>query len=186
MHVGMFISRHKDNENIPGFKPRTKMFFKDKVAAAYIEEWNRFVEEGQPGEMCRFYMSVDERDMEKTQKELACRLIREPVDFTKLENIACSIAMKAEQALTKKWLFDFDCQVHSQLSAFVHELIDKGLETRWALTPNGYSVVIDHGFDTREFLARWNKQVKEIDPNYSIELKRNAMQLSYWETKPAE
>ena len=186
MDVGMFISRHKDNENIADFKPRTKMFFKDKTAAAYIEEWNRFVEEGQPGEMCRFYMSVDERDMEKTQKELACRLIREPVDFTKLENIACSIAMKAEQALTKKWLFDFDCNVHTQLSAFVHELNEKGLETQWMLTLNGYSVVVNHGFDTREFLERWNKQVKEIDPNYSVELKRNAMQLIYWEAKIAD
>ncbi len=186
MYVGMFISRHKDNKEVPNFYSRTKMFFMDKKVPAYCKDFEQFIEEGQPGEMCRFYMSASERNMEKTQKELACRLIKESIDFTRLNGIATSIAMKPEQEALKKWLFDFDCPVTSVMIEFCCELTDMGFVPEWYLSPNGYSVIIEHGFDSREFLSRWNERLQQINPEYSVELKRNAMVIIDWETKSAE
>jgi len=184
MYVGLFISRNKDNADVENFKTRKEAFFTEDPFSN-IPAFMSFVIKGQPGEMSRFYISVSPRDMQKTQKQLIHRLIDDPIDLSAINAITTSIAMKPENELNKKWLFDFDCSDEDALDKFVKELDDKGLIHDESLTPNGYAVVVDHGFDTREFLPRWNTYLKTLNPEYSVELKRNAMVLYHWFTKPS-
>ena len=185
MYVGLFISRHKDNTNVENFKPRKKTFFTEDPFLNASDFMN-FVFAGLPGEMSRFYVSVSPRNMEKTQKQLIHRLIDDPVDLSALNAIATSIAMRAENELEKKWLFDFDCSEAFALNCFLEELEEKGLAHDEIRTPNGYSVIVEHGFDTREFLAKWDKGLKSLNPKFGVELKRNAMVLYHWSIKSGE
>ena len=41
-------------------------------------------------------------------------------------------------------------------------------------TPNGYAVVLEHGFDTRELLSKWK----------DVELKRDDMLCIAWNCRP--
>ena len=162
------------------------MFFADKECIAYASDFEKFVKEGLPGEMSRFYISVSARDMEKTQKELACRLIKDEIDMRNLNALAISIAMQPQHEMTKKWLFDFDCPLFNEASQFSHEINMMSIPVDIVSSPNGYSIIVDHGFDTREFLERWNKHVQQINLTYGVELKRNAMLIVDWETNIGE
>ena len=186
MYVAMFTSRSKDNTEVTNFKPRTKMFFADQECIAYVGDFEKFVKEGVPGEMSRFYISVSARNMEKTQKELACRLIKDEIDMRNLNALAVSIAMQSEHEITKKWLFDFDCPSFNEASEFFHEINMMSIPVHMVNSPNGYSIIVDHGFDTRDFLEKWNKRLREINPSYGVELKRNAMLIVDWEKNVGE
>ena len=41
-------------------------------------------------------------------------------------------------------------------------------------TPNGYAVILEHGFDTRELLSKWK----------DVELKRDDMLCIAWNCRP--
>ena len=187
MYVGMFISRNKDNENVANFHSRSELFFMEtENFHDYQYLFKEFVNKGVPGEMSRFYVSISPRNMEKTQKELACRLIKDSVDLSNLNNLAISIAMKAEQEVNKKWLFDFDCCDSYEVTRFCMAIRNMDITADYYHTPNGFSVVVEHGFDCRYLLETWNSYLKTRNPKYNIELKRNAMQVVMWDTKFGE
>lgn len=185
--VAFFVSRNKDNQNVVGFKERKETHFCQDVHE--LEgKFYKFAKAGKKGETSRFYVSVNDRDEDKTRKALVCALVMEDVPLEKVKTKAVSLAMKPENAATKKWLFDFDCDDEEEFRAFVNDLVQKEgtfvdfLETG-RKTKNGYAVVVGHGFDTRGFLDEWNERLKKQNPNWGVELKKDAMLLWTWATK---
>ena len=137
-------------------------------------QFEHFVEDGRSGEFCRMYVSVNTRDREKIKKGLLLWLINESNPNLELIRAKiCGIAMKHENAETKKWLFDFDSEDMTQLEDFLEELCDMGIKFKYFKTPHGYAVITDHGFDTREILK---------DRDY-ITLKRDDMLCYKWKIK---
>ena len=183
-YVVLFVSRNKDNAGVEGFKPRKRSFLTHDPETCY-DSFRKFVDEGVKGETSRFYVSVGERDMDKTRKALACHLVmHDDVDLTKMEALVASFAMRPEHEMTKKWLFDFDCTDYDLKERFADELEQlTECPVYDYYTPHGFAVVAMHGFNNRDFLSLWNKALKEKNPNWSVELKRNAMLLKNWETK---
>lgn len=188
--VVFFVSRNKDNQNVVEFKERKETHF-CKDVYELKEKFDKFVNEGKKGETSRFYVSVNDRDEDKARKALVCALVMEDVPLEKVKTKAVSLAMKPENAATKKWLFDFDCDNEEELLAFTTALTwREGAPTTTVemvcKTKNGYAVVVAHGFDTRGFLDEWNERLKKQNPNWGIELKRDAMLLWTWKTKAEE
>lgn len=183
--VYLFCSRNKDNKEVPNFKERRKaVFCNDGMKARVMFE--RFKEEGVAGEFCRCYESVNARDEAKAKKALVCRLVMDDnVTLDKVESLAVSLAMKPENAAEKKWLFDFDCDDCNLAQEFCND-VKKFVEpvaVNLFRSPNGYSVVVKHGFDTRELLEKWNKLLQKQNPNWTVELKRDAMLPVRWGKK---
>jgi len=175
---------------VVGFKERKETLFCKNVDEV-VDKFYKFVNEGKKGETSRLYVSVNDRDEDKARKALVCALVMEEVPLEKVKTKAVSLAMKPENAATKKWLFDFDCDNSNEFCAFVHDLVQKEgtpvnfLETG-RRTKNGYAVVVARGFDTRGFLDEWNERLKKQNPNWGVELKRDAMLLWTWATKAEE
>ncbi|WP_101773481.1 hypothetical protein [Peptostreptococcus faecalis] len=179
----LFKSRNKDNRELEGFKERGKTLLLPDIPTMQDweileEQWIKFIEEGVDGEMSRWYEYIDLRDGEKIRKELIHHLI----DFedTRLDNIMRKIkkiAGKPNMAITKKFLFDLDNIKNNDYSHdFTNDLVNiLGSDDLYEIyqTPNGFSVVTPHGFDTRKLLAKY--------PN--VELKRNALIIRQWERK---
>lgn len=185
--VAFFVSRNKDNQNVVGFKERKETMFCQDVHEV-VDKFYKFVKEGKKGETSRLYVSVNDRDEDKARKALVCALVMEDVPLEKVKTKAVSLAMKPENAATKKWLFDFDCDDAGEFLEFINDLVQK-VETpvdfleMWRKTKNGYTVVVAHGFDTRGFLDKWNERLKKQNPNWGVELKKDAMLLWTWDTK---
>ena len=66
--------------------------------------------------------------------------------------------------MKSKWLFDFDIDSPLTVLQFYNDLPVNGTIYK---TPNGYAVVVEHGFDTRELMKKWE--------NYDITLKRDEL-----------
>lgn len=185
--VAFFVSRNKDNQNVVGFKERKETLFCQDVYELE-EKFDKFVDEGREGETSRLYVSVNDRDEDKARKALVCALVMEDVPLEKVKTKAVSLAMKPENAATKKWLFDFDCDSEEEMLAFTTALSWREGAPTTAVemvrkTKNGYAVVVAHGFDTRDFLNEWNERLRKQNPNWGVELKRDAMLLWTWATK---
>ena len=167
MKVVLLNSRNKDNKNVPNFKQRSKTFIfenEEKTMEKFIE----FAEKGVPGETSRFYISVNERDEEKTRKQLICELVMENVSLERINSKICSIAMQPQNAEEKKWLFDFDENNEELAEKFAQEARTFGKCQVWVKpTKNGFAIITEHGFDTRELLTKYK--------NYDITLKRDSM-----------
>ena len=175
MKAAFFVSRNKDNKDVPGFKERKRVFLYDEATDNWHSRFDRFVKEGLPGEFCRFYVSVNERDMEAVRKELICRLVKdEGINLKRIESTIVSIAMKKENAANDAWLFDFDEDDYERLLQFRDEVAKYTMFVpRVYKTPNGFAIISEVGFDTRELLEHW--------PN--VELKRDGMLCMYWRKK---
>ena len=163
LYVYMFRSRNKDNTHLPNFHERCKTIL------AYGEDeqkvrrdFERFAAEGIPGEKTRLYRSVNRRDENKIREELTIRLIKDKPSMTKLNATVTSVAMQANNRAESKWLFDFDIDDLATLLQFNNDLPVGGTIYN---TPHGYAVVVEHGFDTRELMKKWE--------NYDITLKRD-------------
>lgn len=162
LHIALFISRNKDNLLIPNFKERNKKFLTTKTPYELIAEFNRFVDNGFEGEMSRLYYSINSRKSERIKKNLMKFLIEnDDIDLTNIENKIVSIAAKIECADTKHWMFDFDIDDVDSVNEFINDIreIDISLTPIFYKTPNGYAVIVEHGFDTRELLSKWNQLV---------------------------
>ena len=164
IHVVLFVSRNKDNEGVEGFKERRKSFITHKTGLELQDEFNDFVAHGVHGEMSRIYYSVNARDSQKIYTHLMHFLFDNP-DFN-LCSIApklAGIAAKKECALEKKWLFDFDIDDKCIVIGFTEDIIKFSNLTQQDIktykTPNGYAVVVEHGFDTRELMEKWGEEV---------------------------
>lgn len=134
--------------------------------------------QGLPNEFSRCYISLNERDNNKTQRGLIHKLIDEEVNLTNLPSIAVSITAKKENSAGKQWFFDFDSQDKTLLAEFVSDVERESsqyqnsepIEILTQKTVNGYAVIVNHGFDTRNLLKKWS----------DVELKRDDYICCFW------
>lgn len=165
LYVYLIISQNKDNKDVLGFKERRRSFVTKEGSLRPAREFKYFLREALPGETCRMYRSVNARDPEKVKQALLVHLITEPGASARLDQMdstLASIAAKKECAAQKHWLFDFNTKDPEVVCAFTEDLnkySGQADTTAWFPTPNGYAVVVDHGFDTRELLAKYEDVV---------------------------
>lgn len=178
-HVAMFVSRNKDNDHIKNFEQRTKSFLTQKYQHELTDEFQDFYNKGLEGEMSRFYLSVNDRKMDKIKLDLQHYLIDHPeVNLTNIEKLIASLSMKKGTANSKKFLFDFDNNSQREVFLFAQDIkeIVKEEIVHYHKTPNGFAVVVDRGFDTRELLEKWK----------NVELKRDGMEFIYSKYKESK
>lgn len=167
MYVYLIRSRNKDNKDIPNFKERAKslVLYEEDESRAY-EEFHKFVVQGLPGEKIRLYKSVNARDEEKCRKGLIIRLLN-GASLTNMRNTLASVCQQIENRAESKWLFDFDCEDTEVLSNFIEDIERQDVKTEVHKTPNGYAIIAEHGFDTRELLNKYKE--------YDITLKKDEL-----------
>ena len=164
IYVCLFISRNKDNKDVPNFVERRKSFITTKhyTDPDLIREFFNFVSNGVPNEICRMYYSLNSRKKEVVHKQLLHFLIDEPnFNLCALQSKIASIAAKKECAKTKHWFFDFDIADIGKAKEFIKDIhnIDNNIEIEYQKTPNGYAIIVSRGFDTRELLNKWSENV---------------------------
>jgi len=178
LRVVLFTSRNKDNQNIENFKER-KIAFLAWFNGYDIPEWVmkkflKFSGEGQKDETSRIYISVNKRNEQKIKKELATYLIDDVlgdrhIEVTHIESFIAGVAAKIENREESKWLFDFDS--FDGIEEFTKDIYEmSGLLPDLHLTKNGYAVLVDRGFDTRELLKKW----------LDVGLKKDDLLLVHW------
>lgn len=167
----IFTSRNNDNKDLPGFKQRTISFLSEKPLSE-LNKFNNFSLEGVPGELSRFYVTVNKRKNDTTIRSLQHYLLDHPdYPMTKIENKVTSLAMSPENAAEHKWLFDFDKK--DGVDDFVSDLEAEGFrkeEIEVYKTVNNYAVVVPHGFDSRNILKKYD----------CVELKRDGLLCVAW------
>ena len=188
--VVLFVSRNKDNKNLPNFTERRNAFTTTKKPEQLYNQFKAFVAQGQVGEMCRMYVSVNPRSNTKTFKALQHKLLDDEFNLSSLPQRVAALASLKENAYDSKhlkWLFDFDpvdgkdpeelLQEFLADVQYYHETTQtKQGEERPTMTvktyktPNGYGVVVDQRFDTRKLLAKWT----------NVELKRDDLVCVEW------
>lgn len=171
----MFTSRNKDNKNVEHFKQRTKVFLTDKAYNDHFSQFNAFVADGVVGEMSRMYVSVNARNLDKVNRLLVHKLIDEEIDLlSNMDAKVAGLAMKPECAKTRRWLFDYD-DLPNKIYDFLNDLTQEMGDILYVTnsTPNGHAIVVEHGFDTRLLLKKWE----------NVSLKRDDMLCFAWKTK---
>lgn len=171
----LFMSRNKDNKDVKNFKPRRQSFLIDNFDELYthrfIQKFLNFRDEGVSGELSRCYISFNLRDASKIRKSLLIDLIEdEDVSLTHMTSRIVSIAMKAGMNKTKRWMFDVDTLDDDKVNEFLKELesygyIETDIDSFFFSTTedsallyckrrtiNGYAILVNRGFDTREIL----------------------------------
>lgn len=164
IHVCLFVSRNKDNKDVPNFVERRKSFIttRDYNDEKLLSEFYHFVNDGKPNEMCRMYYSLNARNKETVRKKLIHFLIDEPnFNLCALPSKLASIAANKECAKAKHWFFDFDINDNGKVNEFIKDIqnIDDNIIMIKQRTPNGYAVITNRGFDTKELLNKWNENV---------------------------
>ena len=177
-YVVLWVSRKKDNTQIENFVERRKSFIcTPDMIKHYEEAFKTFVNEGLLGELSRMYVSVNARHMPTIRKQLMHFLI-DATDFNlcAIQSKTAGIAAQKECAAEKKWMIDFDDSDARTLQDCIRDLnsIDRTLEPVIHRTPHGWAVVIEHGFDCRQFTEDW-KHIAEI--------KKDDMLCLAWQTK---
>lgn len=189
LNVVLFVSRNKDNKHLETFKERKVSFVTTKDFEEIRSQFQVFVNEGQVGEFSRMYVSVNPRSNSKTFKALQHMMLDQEFDLSTLPQKVASLAAKVENVYGDKqnWLFDFDPSegqdVEVLMTKFVADLhiahettqTKKGqkrppISVTLHKTPNGYAVIVNQRFDTRQLLQQY--------PN--VELKRDAMLCYAW------
>ena len=172
LYVYLIRSRNKDNKDIPNFKQRVKTILEykeneDKV----IEAFKSFVAKGVPGEQTRLYRSANSRNEEKIGEELIIRLLRDKPSMTQLNRTLVSVALQIENRDESKWLFDFDVDHYLSRTEFINDIAEfsniEEDEIESFDTPNGFHIVVPHGFNTRELIENWK--------DYDITLKKDGL-----------
>ena len=155
------VSRNKDNVGLEGFKPRNKTFVSSKTKEELMSDFNHFASMGVEGEKSRLYETVNSRKMNFVRKSLQHYLVdHEELDREKVESLVASLAAKEGSRDTRKFLFDADLASTEELNLFVLDLFFfsklREAEVEVYKTPNGFGVVTDRGFDTRDLLEKWS------------------------------
>lgn len=140
--------------------------------------------------MCRMYVSVNPRSNTKTFKALQHKLLDNEFNLSSLPQRVAALAALKENAYDSKhlkWLFDFDPVDGQNTEKLLQEFLTdvehyhKTTQTKHGedrpkmtvktyKTPNGYGVVVDQRFDTRELLVKWT----------NVELKRDDLVCVEW------
>ena len=149
---------------MPGFVERRKSFITTKHYddPTLISDFYNFVSNGVDNEICRMYYSLNARRKEVVYKQLLHFLIDDPnFNLCALQSKIASIAAKHECAKTKHWFFDFDINDMNIVEEFINDIhnIDSGVTVTYRHTPNGYAIISDRGFDTRELFNKWTENV---------------------------
>ena len=188
--VVLFVSRNKDNKNLPKVTERRNAFTTTKEPEQLYNQFKAFVAQGQVGEMCRMYVSVNPRSNTKTFKALQHKLLDNEFNLSSLPQRVAALASLKENAYDSKhlkWLFDFDPVDGKDTEELLQEFLadvqhyhettqTKHGEARPTMTvesyktPNGYGVVVDQRFDTRDLLSKWT----------NVELKRDDLLCVKW------
>lgn len=178
----LFRARRKDNQQVAGFKERCESFLTRRRPFELRDRFARFVAQGQPGEVSRFYVSVNARDNDKTRTALMHLLIdAQDVDMATIGQMAVSIAMQSEQRAERRWLLDVDDPSRIRVEALrrrIHRIYEEsdapGVVTVIS-TINGYHLVCSHGFDVRQLgdMREW------------AEIKKDALYLHAYARKEA-
>lgn len=154
MYVYVIRSRNKDNKNLPGFHERAKtMVVYEQDEPKVYEEFKAFAAKGVPGEKTRLYRTVNARDEEKCRKELIIKLLC-GASLTKMRSTLASACQQDKCRAESRWLFDFDSKDRNVLNDFVAD-VKVFTDVEVHETPNGYAIVTEHGFDTRELLNKY-------------------------------
>ena len=183
--IALFVSRPKDNPNLPNFKTRRFAFLyqegDQKTPLQLFPLFIEFVNQGRPNETSRLYVSVNTRNMEKVRKQLIIKLIEdEDTDLLNLPSILTSIAARPENAKEKKWLLDVDIPQEKERKEFEEDLAKAMGETSYDFkyeTPNGMGYIVSHHFDTRSLQEKWKEK---------FTLKRDSMRYVYSRTNTKE
>ena len=160
--IVLFVSRNKDNKTpsniVKGFKERRESFLTYKDTDELMEDFKNFASKGVPGEISRFYISVNARNLTSIKRAVLHALIDDDSNkfiANPLPYIAGIAALK-ENALTRKWMLDIDTKDESVLNQ-IKELISKNTVISEEIeTPNGYHIIVENGFDTRELLNKFH------------------------------
>ena len=180
--VILFVSRNKDNRNVEAFKERSEAFVTTKSPEQLTHEFDGFVSRGMPGEFCRMYISINPRSNTKTFKAIQHKMLDEKFNLAVLPAKVAAVAAKKENCYDpsgKTWLFDFDpiedMNTHDAMLAFVDDLNQYISKDNIDIheTPNGYAVLVNKHFDSRDLLAKWT----------NVSLKRDEMLCVKWKTK---
>lgn len=123
-----FASRNKDNQDVPNFKERRKVFLTTRSVDELMPEFKHFVNMGQPGEFSRFYYSVNSRKNKNSLRDLQQYILdalldNETLSIAAIQTKAAQVAMKPKNRETHKVLLDFD-EDESKLDEFIQDAID--------------------------------------------------------------
>lgn len=185
----LFCSRNKDNKHLENFKEHRVSFVTTKSDEELKEGFKDFVAKGRDGEFCRLYRSVNKCDNKVVQKQLLHALIDNDYNMASIPQRIASLADKPSSKAESKWLFDVDPETDTDLEQLLENFL-KDVQQAYASsktkkaekpkliiethkTPNGYAVIVNHGFDTRKLLAKY--------PN--VELKRDDKLCINWSQK---
>lgn len=173
VRIALFVSRNKDNKEIPDFKERRETFIIDTHGPRHdldIEinrmhkKFGEFVSKGVSGETCRLYLSVNDRDREKIKKNFVIELLKnDDYNLSNIKDILVSVAMKKENAVTKYWLIDYDREdTEEEVREFIEDMkkLTNYKENPFDIlninpTVHGWHIIVSHGFDTRELLKKY-------------------------------
>lgn len=150
----LFVSRNKDNKQVKNFKERRESFpinADTYDVSELCHQFDAFVNGGLPGEVSRAYVSVNDRYNKATMKQLQHYLLDNEIHASTLPQTIVKLAMKRENAITKKRLFDVDVDA-AQMEEFLQDLKDRGLQEGNYIvkaTVSGYAIVIERGIDLR-------------------------------------
>lgn len=168
----LMCSRNKDNKEIDGFRERSKNILEyreneDKV----IKEFKKFANDGVPGEKTRLYRSVNSRNEDKVRDDFIIKLLKDKPSMTKLRRVIASVSQQICNRDESKWLFDFDVDDEIACARFIGDVSTYSnipvYEIERSKTPNGYALVVPHGFDTRELMKKWE--------DYDVTLKKDEL-----------
>ena len=173
VRIALFVSRNKDNKEIPDFKERREAFIIDTHGPRHdldIEinrmhkKFGEFVSKGIPGETCRLYLSVNDRNREKIKKNFVIELLKnDDYNLSNIKDILVSVAMKKENAVTKYWLIDYDREdTEEEVREFIEDMkeLTNYKENPFNIlninpTVHGWHIIVSHGFDTRALLKKY-------------------------------
>lgn len=193
LNVVLFVSRNKDNKHLENFSERRNAFTTTRDFEDVKHQFKAFVEQGQVGEFSRMYVSVNPRSNSKTFKALQHKMLDNEFNLSSLPQKVAALAAKKENAYDSahlNWLFDFDPVEDKDTEKLVYKFVEDLLlaqentqtkkdqkqpqmSVKLHKTPNGYAVVVNQRFDTRQLLQDY--------PN--VELKRDDLLCYAWDTK---
>ena len=159
LHAIMFVTRNKDNRDLPNFKERREVFLTTQPEDSPIikQKFLEFAKRGQKNELSRLYISLNARDQQQTRISFMHYYFdhSDQINMAGLPAIATKIAMNRKNAVEKKRMFDVDTKDKNILDAFIADLTSRSKtanKPKIYPTINGFAVVIERGIDLRNLV----------------------------------
>ena len=171
LNVVLFVSRNKDNKHLKNFTERRNAFTTTREFEDIKDQFKAFVEAGQPGEFSRMYTSVNPRSNSKTFKALQHKMLDSEFNLSSLPQRVAGLAAKDTEKLVHKFVEDL-LLAHENTKTKNGQKRPK-MSVKLHKTPNGYAVIVNQRFDTRQLLQDYQ----------NVELKRDDLFCYSWDTK---